>query len=382
MIQSGDADAVVDRRLRGRADAARHAPPSRALDALSTTGISRPFDARRDGFVMGEGAGVLVLEDGETARGARRDDPRRARAATARRSDAHHLTAPRPGRRAAPPRAMHARAARTPGSTPEDVDYVNAHGTSTPLNDRAETSAIKIGARRPRRRDPGLLDRSRRSGTCSAPPAPSRRSPRMLALRDRDRAADARLRGARRGARPRLRARTRRGRWTSTASRAVALSNSFGFGGHNAVLCLEACMTVDARSTSAADERLTPLERLEALCDPGSLHAAALRRRARAAWASKARAGDGVIAGAGRVDGRPVFCYAQDPSLPRRLARRAARRLDRARAAAGRPRRRARRRLHRVRRRAHAGGRSPRSPATAGSSASTSRCRAASRRSP
>ena len=77
---------------------------------------------------------------------------------------------------------------------------------------------------------------------------------------------------------------------------------------------------------------------------------------ARGAWATRRGAGDGVVAGAGRVDGRPVFCYAQDPSFPRRLAGRAARRLDRAGAAARRPRRRARRRLHRVRRRAHAGG--------------------------
>src|SRR4051812_22691036 len=63
----------------------------------------------------------------------------------------------------------------------------------------------------------------------------------------------------------------------------------------------------------AADERLSPIERLEALCDPGSL--SLLRSDVRSPrMGEKARAGDGVIAGAGRVDGRPVFCYAQDPS--------------------------------------------------------------------
>src|SRR4051812_50056779 len=63
----------------------------------------------------------------------------------------------------------------------------------------------------------------------------------------------------------------------------------------------------------AADERLSPIERLEALCDPGSL--SLLRSDVRSPrMGEKARAGDGVIAGAGRVDGRPIFCYAQDPS--------------------------------------------------------------------
>src|ERR687886_1875589 len=63
----------------------------------------------------------------------------------------------------------------------------------------------------------------------------------------------------------------------------------------------------------AAEERLSPIERLEALCDPGSLTLLRSDVRSRRMGA-KARAGDGVIAGAGRVDGRPVFCYAQDPS--------------------------------------------------------------------
>jgi acetyl-CoA carboxylase carboxyltransferase component len=61
------------------------------------------------------------------------------------------------------------------------------------------------------------------------------------------------------------------------------------------------------------EEKLSPIERLEALCDPGSLTLLRSDVRSRR-MGEKARAGDGVIAGAGRVDGRPVFCYAQDPS--------------------------------------------------------------------
>jgi 3-oxoacyl-[acyl-carrier-protein] synthase II len=139
MIQSGEADAVVT----GGGEAAL-TPLSRAafasLDALSETGISRPFDRRRDGFVMGEGAGVLVLEDAEKARerGATVLGEVLGYGATA---DAHHITAPDPEGRGATKAIRHALA--DAGLSPEDVDYVNAHGTSTPLNDRAETAAIK-----------------------------------------------------------------------------------------------------------------------------------------------------------------------------------------------------------------------------------------------
>jgi 3-oxoacyl-[acyl-carrier-protein] synthase II len=139
MIRAGEADAVVT----GGGEAAL-TPLSWAafasLDALSETGISRPFDRRRDGFVMGEGAGVLVLEDGEAAeaRGARILGELLGYGATA---DAHHITAPEPeGRGAA--KAIQ-RALRDAGLLPENIDYVNAHGTSTPLNDRAETAALK-----------------------------------------------------------------------------------------------------------------------------------------------------------------------------------------------------------------------------------------------
>src|SRR4029450_714027 len=139
LIRYGDADAVVT----GGSEAAITPLATAAfgkMDALSDSGISRPFDRRRDGFVMGEGAGILVLEEEEAARerGARILGYVRGYAST---SDAHHLTAPEPNGRGAA-KAMEL-ALKDAGIEPEDVLYVNAHGTSTPLNDRSETNAIK-----------------------------------------------------------------------------------------------------------------------------------------------------------------------------------------------------------------------------------------------
>jgi 3-oxoacyl-[acyl-carrier-protein] synthase II len=115
------------------------------MRALSTRndapeGASRPFDKERDGFVIGEGAGVLVLEERESAlaRGARVYAEVVGYGASA---DAFHITAPSEDGDGAV-RAMRA-AINAAGIGTGDVDYINAHGTSTPLNDRLETIAVK-----------------------------------------------------------------------------------------------------------------------------------------------------------------------------------------------------------------------------------------------
>jgi 3-oxoacyl-(acyl-carrier-protein) synthase len=103
-------------------------------------GASRPFDADRDGFVMGEGGAILVLEDLDFAR-ARDGEPLAELAAYAATSDAIHLTAPDPeGVLAA--RCM-TLALKRAGIQVEDVSYINTHGTATPTGDPAETQAIK-----------------------------------------------------------------------------------------------------------------------------------------------------------------------------------------------------------------------------------------------
>ena len=139
MIQYDDADAVVV----GGAEATLTPfgfGSFNSMQALSQTGISRPFDARRDGFVMGEGAGVLVFEEAEAA-AARGATVLGEVAGYGSTSDAYHLTAPEPSGVAAT-RAIEL-ALSDAGVSPEGIDYINAHGTSTQLNDAAETAAIK-----------------------------------------------------------------------------------------------------------------------------------------------------------------------------------------------------------------------------------------------
>jgi 3-oxoacyl-[acyl-carrier-protein] synthase II len=116
-----------------------------ALKALSTRNddpshASRPFDSTRDGFVLGEGAGAIILEDYDhaIARGAKIYCEMVGGGMSA---DAHHLTAPHPEGLGA--RNVMVAALEDAGMSPEDVDYVNVHGTSTPLGDVAETKAIQ-----------------------------------------------------------------------------------------------------------------------------------------------------------------------------------------------------------------------------------------------
>jgi len=109
------------------------------MTALSSSGTSKPFDATRDGFVFGEGAAVFVLEryDLAVARGATIIAEVLGAASNA---DAHHITAPSPGGVGAI--ACMQQALEDAGLAPSDIKQVNAHGTSTPLNDQAESQAV------------------------------------------------------------------------------------------------------------------------------------------------------------------------------------------------------------------------------------------------
>ncbi|MGW4808306.1 beta-ketoacyl-[acyl-carrier-protein] synthase family protein [Kitasatospora sp. NPDC004272] len=205
---------------------ARTGALSRRTDRPATA--SRPFDRDRDGFVLGEGAGVLVLERAADA-AARRAPALAHLAGWAATSDAHHPTAPDPAGRGL--RAAVTLALRAAGAGPDEVEHVNAHGTGTPRGDRAEAAAIReLFARTPPSVtsakgalghtmgaagaiEAALTVRTLRTGT--VPPTANHDAPGP------DTAGLDLVTGAPRRQAPRL-----------------ALSHSMGFGGHNAVLAL------------------------------------------------------------------------------------------------------------------------------------------------
>jgi len=233
-IRCGDAEAVVtggaEAAITGLAEAG-----FAAMGATSPSGISRPFDARRDGFVIGEGAGILVLEDADAARsrGARVLGEVLGYGASC---DAFHLTAPQPdGSDAARAIELALADARL---DPVEVDYVNAHGTSTPLNDRSETEALKLALNGRTAELPVSSTKSAIGHLLGAAGAVEaiatvealRRdvAPPTVGWEEREEGLDLDyVPGAARSL----------GR---NGSRLVGISNSFGFGGHNAVLCLAA----------------------------------------------------------------------------------------------------------------------------------------------
>jgi 3-oxoacyl-[acyl-carrier-protein] synthase II len=235
MIQHGEAEAMVT----GAAEAPL-TPLSRAcfqkMGAISPTGVSRPFDARRDGFVMGEGSGVLVLESGDSARarGARILGTVRGYGAS---GDAHHITAPHSeGRGGA--RAMQV-ALDDAGLTAEEVDYINAHGTSTQLNDRAETRAVKSVFGTRAGKIPVSSTKSAIGHLLGAAGAVEAVAT-ALALRDRVAPPTIGWEEADEGLDLDYVPGSARTLEMANGRPPVALSNSFGFGGHNASLCLEA----------------------------------------------------------------------------------------------------------------------------------------------
>jgi len=192
-------------------------------------GSSRPFDLARDGFIMGEGSVIMILEEMEhaRARGARIWAELLGCGSSA---DMYHFTAPDPqGGGAA--RAMRA-ALRKAHLEPEDVDYVNAHGTSTPLGDRAETLAIKQALGERAAQIPISATKSMSGHLLGAAGALEAAAcvlaisrdivPPTINLETPD--PDCDLDYVPNVARP--------------AHIDIALSNSFGFGGHNACLAL------------------------------------------------------------------------------------------------------------------------------------------------
>ena len=234
MVQHGDAQACVA----GGAEAGITSLAQAAfagMGATSPSGESRPFDARRDGFIMGEAAAALVLEteEGAKERGAEILGYVIGYGATA---DAHHLTAPEPSGEGASRAIELALADAEIG--PEDIDWVNAHGTSTPLNDSSETEALKSSLGDRAHELPVSSLKGSIGHTLGAAGAVEAAStilalqrgiaPPTVGWEERDESCDLDYVPGE----PRT--------LESNGRPLRAISNSFGFGGHNAVLTLEA----------------------------------------------------------------------------------------------------------------------------------------------
>ena len=192
-------------------------------------GASRPFDADRDGFVMGEGAGFLVLErwDRAEARGARIYGEILG---YGRNSDAHHITAPSPDGSGAV--ACMELALEDAGLGPSDIGHVNAHGTSTPLNDAAEAEAlVKVFAGSP----PPVTSTKGVTGHLIGAAGAVEAVCSILSSRDGLVPPTANHRRTD----PNVTIDVVSGSPRSVTG--PVLSNSFGFGGHNATLVLRAC---------------------------------------------------------------------------------------------------------------------------------------------
>ena len=208
---------------------ARHVAPQQRRPG---EGLAGPSTAIRDGFVMGEGAGILILEELEHAkkRGAKIYGEFLGSGMTA---DAFHMTAPVAGRRRAPSQRHAGSRSPTPHLDPEQIEYINAHGTSTELNDLCETQAVKaaFGAH---------AYKLAISSTKSI-------FGHLLGASGGVEAVVMRADAARPGASTRRSTRTRRTpsatsttcpTWRARPQVDHLLSNSLGFGGHNVTICL------------------------------------------------------------------------------------------------------------------------------------------------
>jgi 3-oxoacyl-[acyl-carrier-protein] synthase II len=237
IIQYGDADVMIA----GGAEASIAMLGVQGFAALRATsrrnddpeGASRPFDKERDGFIMSEGAGMLVLEEKEHAlkRGA---TIYCEAAGYGRTGDAYHITAPN----AEADEAAHAIALSIAdaGFKPEDVDYINAHGTSTPLNDKCETLAIKkaLGEELAYK----VAVSSTKSMTGHMLGAAGGVEAAIIAMAIRDNVAPPTINYTTPDPDCDLDYVPNKAREMEIN---VALSNSLGFGGHNATLCFTKC---------------------------------------------------------------------------------------------------------------------------------------------